>query len=35
MRTSYNLISEVVFHDMRLFTEKCVPDMTNPGQCLP
>ncbi|AGC42372.1 hypothetical protein MYSTI_01023 [Myxococcus stipitatus DSM 14675] len=27
--------TEVVIHDLRLFTEKCIPDMTNPGQCLP
>ncbi|WP_163869450.1 hypothetical protein [Myxococcus eversor] len=35
VKTSFNAVTEVVFHDIRLFTEKCVPDMTNPGQCLP
>ncbi|AGC42377.1 hypothetical protein MYSTI_01028 [Myxococcus stipitatus DSM 14675] len=35
VKNSFNSISEVVFHDLRLFTEKCIPDMVNPGQCLP
>ncbi|WP_338870550.1 hypothetical protein [Myxococcus stipitatus] len=35
VRNASNSISEVVFHDMRLFTEKCIPDMSTPGQCLP
>ncbi|MCY0998566.1 hypothetical protein OWM54_15620 [Myxococcus sp. MISCRS1] len=32
---SYNSISELIFHDLRLFTETCIPDLSNPGQCLP
>ncbi|QSQ10978.1 hypothetical protein [Myxococcus landrumensis] len=35
VKNSFNSISEILFHDVRLFTEKCIPDMTNPGQCLP
>ncbi|WP_338870548.1 hypothetical protein [Myxococcus stipitatus] len=35
VKNSFNSITEIVFYDVRLFTEKCVPDMTNPGQCLP
>ncbi|MFY1826186.1 hypothetical protein ACN47A_09760 [Myxococcus fulvus] len=32
---SFNSISELIFHDLRLFTETCIPDISNPGQCMP
>ncbi|QSQ10979.1 hypothetical protein [Myxococcus landrumensis] len=35
VRNSHNSVAEVVFHDLRLFTEMCVPDMSGQGQCLP